>query len=95
MTRKRAPYKTYTREFKVEAVRLMTESDRPSAEIATELGVTILADLRGQSPNCQFTFYGRASPAKPIRLFKVFSFQLQTTTSLRYTWEQRCCGLGL
>lgn len=39
MTRKRAPYKTYTREFKVEAVKLMTESDRPSAEIATELGV--------------------------------------------------------
>ena len=39
MTRKRQPYKTYTREFKIEAVRLMTESDRPSAEIATELGV--------------------------------------------------------
>ena len=39
MTRKRQPYKTYTREFKVEAVRLMQASDRPSAEIAAELGV--------------------------------------------------------
>ncbi len=39
MTRKRQPYKTYTREFKREAVRLMQSSDRPSAEIAAELGI--------------------------------------------------------
>lgn len=39
MAYKREPYKTYTREFKVEAVRLMVESDRPSAEIAAELGI--------------------------------------------------------
>ena len=39
MTRKRKPYKTYTREFKLEAVRLMEESDRPVSEIAMELGV--------------------------------------------------------
>ena len=39
MTRKRKPYKTYTREFKVEAVRLMEESDRPPADIAMELGI--------------------------------------------------------
>ena len=39
MTRKRKPYKTYTREFKQEAVRLMTVSDKPSAEIARELGI--------------------------------------------------------
>ena len=30
---------TYTREFKLEAVRLMAESDRPAAEIAAELGL--------------------------------------------------------
>lgn len=39
MTNKRKPYKTYTREFKIEAVRLMEESGRPPAEIAMELGI--------------------------------------------------------
>jgi len=38
MTSKRKPYKTYTSEFKIEAVRLMAESDRPSSELAVELG---------------------------------------------------------
>lgn len=35
----RKPYQTYTREFKLEAVRLMETSDRPASEIAMELGV--------------------------------------------------------
>ena len=39
MTSKRKPYKTYTREFKIEAVRLMAESDRPSSELAAERGI--------------------------------------------------------
>lgn len=39
MNSKRKPYKTYTKEFKVEAVRLMTESDRPSSELAAQLGI--------------------------------------------------------
>ena len=39
MTSKRKPYKKYTRDFKLEAIRLMDESDRPAAEIARELGV--------------------------------------------------------
>jgi transposase len=39
MTRKRKPYKSYTKEFKQEAVRLMEASDRPAAEIAMELGI--------------------------------------------------------
>ncbi len=39
MTNKRKPYKIYTKEFKLEAVRLMNESDRPSSEIAMELGM--------------------------------------------------------
>ena len=38
MTSKRKPYKKYTRDFKLEAIRLMDESDRPAAEIARELG---------------------------------------------------------
>lgn len=39
MTRKRKPYKTYTKEFKLEALRLMKESDKPSSELAVELGI--------------------------------------------------------
>ena len=30
MTAKRKPYNTYTKEFKLEALRLMDESDRPN-----------------------------------------------------------------
>jgi transposase len=32
-------YKTFTREFKLEAVRMMDEEERPAAEIARELGL--------------------------------------------------------
>ena len=39
MTSRRKPYKSYTREFKIEAVRLMAESDKPSSELAAELGI--------------------------------------------------------
>ncbi|MES9897651.1 MAG: transposase [Sedimenticola sp.] len=39
MTRKRKPYKTYAKEFKLEAVRMMKESGRPANEIAMELGI--------------------------------------------------------
>ncbi len=35
----RKPYKTYTREFKQEAVRLIETTDRPTAEMAMELGI--------------------------------------------------------
>jgi len=39
MTVKRKPYTTYTREFKLEAIRMMGESDRPASEIAMHLGI--------------------------------------------------------
>jgi len=39
MPTKRSPYNTYTREFKLEALRLMAESDRPASAIAMELGI--------------------------------------------------------
>lgn len=39
MITKRKPYKTYTKEFKLEAIRLMVESDRSSSEIAMQLGI--------------------------------------------------------
>ncbi len=39
MTSKRRPYKTYPKEFKLEALRLMEESGRPASEIAMKLGI--------------------------------------------------------
>jgi transposase len=39
MIKKRKPYKTYTKEFKLEALRLMKASDRPASEVARELGI--------------------------------------------------------
>jgi len=39
MRTKRKLYKSYTREFKLEAIRRMDESGRPASEIAMELGV--------------------------------------------------------
>jgi transposase len=34
-------YKTYTREFKIEAIRLAAESDRPVTQVARELGLRV------------------------------------------------------
>ena len=39
MVTKRRPYKTYPKDFKLEAIRLMEESDRPAAEVAMQLGI--------------------------------------------------------
>ena len=39
MTAKRKTYTTYTKEFKLEALRLMDESDRSNSEIAMQLGI--------------------------------------------------------
>ena len=39
MTPKRKPYKTYPKEFKLEALRLIEQSDKPASEIATQLGI--------------------------------------------------------
>lgn len=37
----RKPYQRYTQEFKLEAVRLADESDKPMTEVARELGVRV------------------------------------------------------
>jgi transposase-like protein len=37
--KQRKAYKTYTREFKQEAVRLMETTNRPATEVAMELGI--------------------------------------------------------
>lgn len=39
MTSQRKPYKTYPEAFKLEALRLLEESDRPASEIARQLGI--------------------------------------------------------
>jgi transposase len=36
---KRKSYKTYTKEFKLETLRLMETSDRPVSEVAMQLGI--------------------------------------------------------
>ncbi len=39
MVEKRRPYKTHTREFKLEALRQLEASNRPATELARELGI--------------------------------------------------------
>ena len=39
MSSKRKPYNTYTKEFKLEALRMMDESGRPASEVAMKLGI--------------------------------------------------------
>jgi len=39
MSNKRKAYNTFTKEFKLEAIRLMDTSDRPASAIALELGI--------------------------------------------------------
>lgn len=39
MIKKRSPYNAYTKEFKLEAIRLMREANKPASEIALELGI--------------------------------------------------------
>jgi len=39
MTIKRKPYKTYPKEFKLEAVRMLEASDHSATEIAMQLGI--------------------------------------------------------
>lgn len=39
MTNNRKPYKTYPKEFKLEAIYMMESSDKPASEIAMQLGI--------------------------------------------------------
>ena len=38
---KRKPYKTYSREFKLEALRLATIGDKPATQVARSLGIRV------------------------------------------------------
>ncbi len=67
MTRKRKPYKTYSKEFKEEAVRMLESSGRPAAEIAMELGIrrNQLYKWKDQMENKgDNAFAGRGRPKK-------------------------------
>jgi hypothetical protein len=70
MTRKRKPYKTYPKEFKLETDRLMRDSDRPARE-SEELRQSIIGDQdhtvsQGQSVHLRFSENSRR-PAGPRR----------------------------
>ena len=67
MTKKRKPYKTYTKEFKLEAVRMMQESGRPANEIAMELGIRrnqLYKWAEQLESNGELAFKGRGRPKK-------------------------------
>lgn len=38
---KRKPYKTYSREFKLEAIRLASAGHKPATQVARELGIRV------------------------------------------------------
>jgi len=64
MTSKRKPYKTYPKEFKLEALRLMEQSDKPVSEIAMQLGIRRNLLYKWKE---QMIKKGNASPAKKGR----------------------------
>lgn len=75
MTEKRKPYTTYSKEFKLEAIRLMNETDRPASQIAMELGIR-----RNQlyKWNEQMTKKGDVPSAKKGRPKKVDQSEIAT-----------------
>jgi transposase len=58
----RKEYKRYSREFKLEAVRLAAQGERPKAQIARELGIRV-NQLRKW--RLEFEAEKRAGPVKP------------------------------
>ena len=65
MTTKHKPYQTYTKEFKLEALRLMESSGRPSSEVARELGRSW---MQGQGAD-----HIRGAPLAPARALTRFA----------------------
>lgn len=65
--KKKQPYKTYTKEFKLEAIRLMRESAKPCSEIAMELGIRRNQLYKWEKElvtNAQKAFCGSGRPRK-------------------------------
>lgn len=49
MTENRQPYNTYSKEFKLEALRMMNESARPASEVAMKLGLDEINFISGKN----------------------------------------------
>jgi transposase len=77
MTKTRKPYNTYPKEFKLEALRLMKESNKPTSEIAMELGIRRNQLYKWKE---QLTKKGDMASAKKGRPKKEYQSEL---TSLR------------
>jgi transposase len=64
----------YTKEFKLEAIRLLETGDKPASEIAMELGIkrTLLYRWRDQAKkNGDLVFSGRAGRPKDTQLNEI------------------------
>jgi transposase len=64
----------YTKEFKLEAIRLLETGDKPASEIAMELGIkrTLLYRWRDQAKkNGDLAFSGRAGRPKDTQLNEI------------------------
>ncbi|MET0102947.1 MAG: transposase [Sedimenticola sp.] len=66
MTKKRRPYKTYPVDFKLEAVKMMEESDRPATEIARELGLRRNQLYKKKSMGNQWEINGKSMGSDSI-----------------------------
>jgi transposase len=65
--KKRKPYTVYTKEFKLEAIRLMREGKKPASEIAMELGIRRNQLYKWEKElvaNNEEAFSGRGRPSK-------------------------------
>lgn len=65
----RKPRKKYTREFKLEAVRLAAVDERPTAQVARELGIRVNL-LR----NGAWSSNGRSASLLPVRVIGRFGY---------------------
>ena len=65
MVRKSKPYKYYPKEFKLEALRLVEESDRPASEIARQLGIRRNLLYKWKEQMAQSSDIGTRKRARP------------------------------
>ena len=90
-------YKTYTREFKQEAVRLMETTDRPASEIAMELGIRRnqlykWKDQLALKSDMAFSGSGRPKIASDDVSATALGLGLALDTRCRSLWIVACPG---
>lgn len=71
MTKQRKPYTTYSKEFKLEALRLMNETDRPASQIAMGLGIRRNQLYKWNDQMTKKGVYHQPSEVDQRRLMKV------------------------